>query len=522
MSEVATARAGRLEGVRTRRGLVFRGVPYAEPPVEKLRLRPAEPVRPWTGTRAAKRFGPTAPQAGVDNWLVRRFIGGSSGGRSEDCLYLNVWTPALDGRRRPVLVYLHGGAFLMGSGSTSLYDGSRLSQRGDLVVVTINYRLGALGSLDLRGLFPDVGSAPANLALRDQIAALVWVRENIGAFGGDPEAVTVFGESAGAMSIGCLLGTPAARGLFRRAILQSGAAHNTSTPEQSRRVAELYLKLLGPHGENIDALRAAPLEALLRAQRETTFQLALPLGGLAFQPCVDGDLLPENPLASIERGSTADVSVLAGTNKDEWKLFMLADTRARRMDEAAMRRRFGRVLPEPEAERAYRAYRELPDSPRQTEPRERWSAFQGDRIFHWPAARLLELVGEHTRESFAYSFTWSPPLLSSARSAPVTESSCRSSSARSSNPGCGPGSARCRARASSPIGMQESLDRLREDGSARSRRSSVLAGTRHREGVRPWRSAGTAVSCRTTRSRRCDSSAGCPERPAAARYIGPE
>lgn len=390
---------------------MFRGIPFAEPPVGPLRLRPPQPVRPWTGTRSAARFAASAPQAGVENWLVRRFIGGGAGGRSEDCLHLNVWTPGLDAGRRPVMVFIHGGAFLMGSGSTRLYDGSRLSARGDLVVVTLNYRLGALGSLDLRGLIPNADEAPANLGLRDQIAALVWVRENIAELGGDPESVTVFGESAGAMSIGALLGTPAARGLFRRAILQSGAAHNVSAPEQSRRVAELYLALLGRHGESLEALRAAPLEELLRAQREAAFQLALPLGALAFQPCIDRDLLPESPLELIARGSAAEVSVLVGTNRDEWKLFMLADARARRMDEAALRRRFGRALPEPEAERAYQAYREAPGSPRRLDPRERWSAFQGDRIFHWPAARLLELVRRHSRATFAYSFGWSPPLL---------------------------------------------------------------------------------------------------------------
>jgi para-nitrobenzyl esterase len=212
------------------------------------------------------------------------------------------------------------------------------------VVVTLNYRLGALGSLDLRGVFGG-GATQTNLCLRDQIAALGWVRENIDAFGGDPQAVTVFGESAGAMSVGALLGTPAARGLFRRAILQSGAAQNVSTPEQARRVAEHYLKLLGPHGESLDALRAATLGDLLRAQSEATRQLALPLGGLAFQPSVDGDLLLERPLAALVRGSAAGISVLAGTNQDEWKLFMLGDLRARGMDEAALRRRFARVLP---------------------------------------------------------------------------------------------------------------------------------------------------------------------------------
>ena len=140
-------------------------------------------------------------------------------------------------------------------------------------------------------------------------------------------------------------------------------------------------------------------------------ELALPLGGLAFQPCVDGDLLPESPLAAIARGSAKGVSVLAGTNRDEWKLFLLADRRARSMDESALQRRFARVLPGPAAERAYEAYRSAPHAKRASDTLERWSSFQGDRVFHWPAARLLELASRHSRETFAYSFTWSPPLL---------------------------------------------------------------------------------------------------------------
>jgi para-nitrobenzyl esterase len=411
VTPIANTPSGSFEGKNARRGLVFRGIPYAEPPVGPLRFRPPLPVRPGTRLRAATRFGGSAPQASVQNWLVRRVVGSVTVAQSEDCLYLNVWTPAVDARLRPVLVFIHGGAFLMGSGSTLLYDGARLSERGDVVVVTLNYRLGALGSLDLRSLVPGDGDSSANLGLRDQIAALEWVRANIAAFGGDPDAVTIFGESAGAMSIGALLGIPAARGLFRRAILQSGAADNVSNPEHARTVAEFFLKSLGEHGESLAALREAPLREILRAQSETSFQLALPGGGLAFQPCVDGDLIPESPIDAIAKGSAAGVSLLVGTNKDEWKLFLLADSRARKMDEAALQRRFARVLAEPHAVRGYEAYRQVTHSRRPEDPRERWSSFQGDRVFHWPAARLLELQSAHARNLYAYRFTWTPLLL---------------------------------------------------------------------------------------------------------------
>jgi para-nitrobenzyl esterase len=383
---------------------VFRGIPYAAPPVGKLRFREPEPPTPWHETRSASHFGPAAPQLGAMSWLVRRAMGAAVGGMSEDCLSLNVWTPALDGRARPVLVFVHGGAFVMGSGSTPLYNGSSLSRRGDVVVVTLNYRLGALGSLALRGVLPDAGDAPANLGLRDQIAALEWVRANIAEFGGDPGGVTVFGESAGAMSLGALLAAPRARGLFRRAILQSGAAHNVSSPAQAARVAEDFLVRLGPAGRSFAALCEAPTSEILRAQSETSGALALRLGGLAFQPCIDGDLLPEPPLDALARGAAAGVDLLVGTNADEWKLFMLGDSGARRMDDAALRRRFGRALGERDAERAWAAYA------RAREPAERWSAFQSDRVFHWPAARLLESCASHSR-AYAYRFDWRPPLV---------------------------------------------------------------------------------------------------------------
>jgi len=410
VSAAATTRLGRLEGERSRRGLVFRGIPYAAPPVGALRFRSPEPAKPWSGTRPATRFGASAPQAGAQNFLVRRFAGAMAR-TSEDCLTLNVWTPAADARRRPVLVFVHGGAFVMGSGSTLLYSGARLSERGDVVVVTMNYRLGALGSLALDGVLPDGHDAPANLGLRDQLAALEWVRMNADAFGGDPERVTAFGESAGAMSLGALLGAPRSRGLFRRAILQSGAAHNVSSLEQAQRVAEDFLARLGEHGKSVAALRAAPLGELLRAQAQTSLSLAMELGGLAFQPCVDGDVLPEHPSEALAHGAASDVGVLAGTNTEEWKLFMLGDSKARGMDEAGLRRRFARVLGEAGAERAASAYARAQESRAPQAPHERWSAFQSDRIFHGPAAQLLDGHAARARETYAYSFAWAPPLI---------------------------------------------------------------------------------------------------------------
>ena len=215
------------------------------------------------------------------------------GEASEDCLTLNVWTPAADAGRRPVLVWIHGGAFVLGAGSQSIYDGAPLARRGDAVVVTINYRLGALGFLFLEDALPELAGAAPNPGLQDQVAALRWVHENIAGFGGDPDDVTIFGESAGGMSVGTLLGVPAARGLFRRAIAQSGAAHNFHDRESASRVAIETLARIGIEGPDAARkLRELPTEALTRASSQISFQIALEFDG----PCVIA-LEPEHEIA---------------------------------------------------------------------------------------------------------------------------------------------------------------------------------------------------------------------------------
>ena len=402
---IVTTRAGRLRGIERRRGLAFKGIRYARSLEGGRRFAPPEPVEAWPGVRDALRPAPACPQGPPVKLPLRGLIGALGAPAGLDCLGLDVWTPAADRRRRPVLVWIHGGAFVMGRGSASLYSGSRLSQRGDVVVVTINYRLGALGYLDLGSIDPGWS---ANNGLRDQIAALEWVRDNIEAFGGDPENVTVFGESAGAMSVGTLLGTPAAHGLFHRAIAQSGAAHNVSSRETAERVARTFLHELGIEGADHAALEAVPLEKLLDAQQRTTRKLGRRAGELPWQPTLDGQLLAVAPLEAIAKGSARDVPLLVGTNRDEWNLFSFADVR--RLDEAGLARRFERALPAHDkrlAERAYDTYRR---NGRSNAPRDRWSLFMTDRIFRYPALRLAELQREQSAHTHSYLFGWRPPL----------------------------------------------------------------------------------------------------------------
>ena len=255
MRPVVETASGRLRGVERDGVRAFLGIPYAAPPVGPLRFAAPVPPAAWAGERDAGAFGPAAPQQ--PDALVTRLGLFPEGPQAEDCLTLNVWTPAAGGRRA-VMVWLHGGAFVGGSAGVPLYDGARLAREGDVVVVTLNYRIGALGFLAL-------GPGRTNLGLRDQVAALAWVRRHAAAFGGDPERVTVFGESAGAGSLCALLAMPRARGLFGRAIVQSGApAGVLSVAEAGERAAKLLAKLgLGP--DDGPRLAAVPLADLLDA-----------------------------------------------------------------------------------------------------------------------------------------------------------------------------------------------------------------------------------------------------------------
>ncbi len=419
MSVVET-RQGRLSGVERRGIHLFRGIRYAAPPVGELRFRPPEPPEAWGGIRTADDVGPASVQPAPPIVGFARSLLGTVGSKtSEDCLRLNVWTPGCDGERRPVMVWLHGGAFLFGSGATALYSGRTLARRGDVVVVTINYRLGALGYLHLAELLGPEGPVTSNCGLRDQIAALEWVRDNIEGFGGDPHNVTVFGESAGAMSVGALLGAPRARRLFHRAILQSGACHNVASSHRATGTAEFFLNELGLHPTHDDAakLREIPLPALMDAQRRTLGRLGFATGGLPFQPAVDADVIPYAPLDAIGKGDAAGIPVLVGTNRDEWKLFTLHEPRARRLTEEGLLKRVAKLLPGRDAggrrhaELAVETYRRERLGRGELSPFEIWVAFQSDRIFRYPAARLAELQAPHETRTFSYLFTWAPPML---------------------------------------------------------------------------------------------------------------
>lgn len=414
----ALTRYGTVEGADLGGVQAFLGIPYAVSPEasELRRFGPPAAPPPWRGVRAAAAVGPVAPQSagGLGSQLP-----GERFEQDEECRTLNIWTPAADEGRRPVLVFLHGGAFLIGSGASALYAGERLA-RGGAVVVTCNYRLGAFGFLAHPALAHPAVEGCANFGLADQLAALAFVREHAVAFGGDPERVTIFGESAGAMSVAALVGMPAARGLFQRAVIQSGMAFARPLALASAFAEELSAAL-GLAAVDRDALAQVPAEELLAAQASLTGRvdegLGMPLG-----PAVDGGLLEAHPADLIARGAgSPGVPVLAGTNRDEFALFSFLSPLARDLDDAGLRDLVQRYLDsaglaEPispdallDTYRTARAGRQ-----QTTDPRALLDAFGTDWIFRIPLLRLLEAHGALGARTYCYRFDWGSPLASGA------------------------------------------------------------------------------------------------------------
>jgi len=407
---VVETQSGKLAGEQRGAHVVFRGIPFAKPPVGQLRFRAPEPVDPWTGVRAAKAFGPSALQGLV-------FAPGVSaeGPTSEDCLYLNVYTPRADGQKRAVMFFVHGGAFTVGSAATPLYDGARLAELHDVVLVTTNYRVGALGYLAL-GEEAARWGAVDNRGQHDQIAALRWVRDNIESFGGDPDNVTIFGESAGGTAVCLLLATPSARGLFRRAIAQSSVgALKLRTSEQVAPISQAYLAALELTSAQSEALLQLPAEALMRAQASVE---ANPRGWPHFSPSVDRGLLGgQHPQDLIASGQGSQVPLLIGTNRDEWNLFALDSLPdwSKPMDDEEVVSRLARKLPRDkvdaapgllEAYRASRRERGLAHGNRAL-----LRALEGDLRFRIPSVRFAELYRQRVPETYLYLFSYESPAL---------------------------------------------------------------------------------------------------------------
>ncbi|MDF1629909.1 MAG: carboxylesterase family protein [Alcanivoracaceae bacterium] len=401
--------SGRLTGLAVDGVHEFRGIPFAAPPLGEKRFRAPQPVSPWSGVLAAEKFRPAT-------WQTPNPLMGTEQ-INDDCLYLNVWVPEGEGPF-PVMVWIHGGAYTSGSPSQLLYQGRRLAQQQRVIVVNPAYRLGAWGFGWFKDIAPSL-EADSNLGLRDQIAALQWVQDNIAAFAGDPHRVTVFGESAGGFSVATLMATPSAKSLFQRAIVQSGAADFVLSPSEAAKVAEVLVSGLTGHDSAADRLRNVAARDFIRAQNASLRQVvkrglrdSTPQFGMVYLPVVDGDLLPQSPIDAIAGGCASDKAMMAGVCRDEWNLFQFAPPfnggvgldRLLSLDADEIRRRMERQLPG-RSEQAFARYSaEVAIEPRRG-LMDLVSTLETDRTFRVPTVRLLDAHSAAQGSCWGFCFT---------------------------------------------------------------------------------------------------------------------
>ena len=407
MTQVETA-YGTVAGVHTDRVLSFKNIPYAAAPTGEERWSAPKPPDTWTGVREAAQFGPISWQIVATEQGALSFAQDATPPvLAEDCLSLNVWTPNADDEARPVMVWIHGGAFVTGSGSSPIYDGSNLSRRGNVVVVTINYRLGVLGFLNLNEVTGGRISSTGNEGLLDQAFALEWVRDNIARFGGDPNNVTIFGESAGGMSVGALLALREAKGLFHKAIPQSGAAHTANTLAQSTDVASQLLAALeiSPNS-NLSKLFELSAEELTRVGAEVSAKLPW----MCYQPCIDGAQLSARPIECVANGSADDVSVLVGCTRDEWLLFSVMDPSIKAMTQDDFESRLAPRNGRPDLRGLGIGYQEiLSRDGNDVTPADVWQVIESDRGFRMPGIVLAETLNKRSKDTYQYLFTVESP-----------------------------------------------------------------------------------------------------------------
>ncbi|MFE1325589.1 carboxylesterase/lipase family protein [Streptomyces sp. NPDC058741] len=380
---------GAVRGRRERGVAVFRGIPYAAPPFGPRRFRPPVPLAPWDGVRDAGAFGPTPPKPPYSGAFARYLPDPVIPG--DDCLNLNVWTPdPTPGARLPVLLWLHGGALTRGSSAVPVYDGSTFARDG-VVCVSINYRLGVEGY----GLFPDT---PPNPGLRDQVAALAWVHEAVEAFGGDPGRITLFGQSAGAISIGAILAAPQTQGLVRRAILQSGPPEASDRARVRRMVRRMASRLKIP--ATAEAFAAVDRDLLLQTQAEISRLSSPVVGGPAFGIVTDADVVPRDPLEALTDGAAPGVELLTGWTRDEYRLWLVPGgllDRVDRLGAVALAGAMARCHCGAEVPRGYRALH--PDAG----TADIVGQLVTDHLLRIPLHRLADARRE---PSYVYEFAW--------------------------------------------------------------------------------------------------------------------
>jgi para-nitrobenzyl esterase len=387
---VVKTTSGPIRGETEKGVLVFRGIRFASPPTGHLRFRPPVKPVPWTEVRPALDFAPACPQlVDIDPTENNNSV------MAEDCLAVNVWTPKIDSEKRPVMVWIHGGGFIAGSARNSWYDGAPLAGRGDVVVVTLQYRVGAWGFLELSELGGPDYAESGNVGILDQIAALEWVHENAASFGGDPGNVTLFGQSAGAGSAGILIVAPRASGLFHKAILESGTPKELSDKARAIEVSRAYMKIAG--AGSIEELQKLSMVQLRDAQKklfETSY------GFSAFHPTLDGALIQEWPMRVIAAGRAASVPVLLGTNRDEIRLWSAVyDARVDLKPPDLLQKQLAEIVPS-KAQQVIETYRKA-----DADYGNAALHLLGDVLVRMPSIRFAE-ANSRLQPTYMYRFTY--------------------------------------------------------------------------------------------------------------------
>ena len=394
---VVQTKQGKVRGTVDQNISVWRGIRYAKAPMGDLRFRAPQPVDSWTDVKETTTYGFDAPQ--IKNRLA------SDGPSAEDCLFLNIWSPAADGKKRPVMFWIHGGGFVIGSGSNPLYDGKNLANKGDVVVVTINYRLGPLGFL----YFKDAGANKLgfenNLGIRDQIAALQWVKENIAAFGGDPGQVTIFGESAGGTSVETLLAAHAAKGLFKGAIAESGPPALVWNPEVANTFTQKFFSILGIHPDSLQALKKVPVDTMIEAAETLLRYMVANTNYKVFTPTIDGDVLTTDIFKCMKPDPESNVALMLGTNMNESTMFASRKLKMAPRNSKELEKYFDDVAKDSKG-KVTSAYAGYPKKKAVLD-------ILTDAVFRIPNIRLAECRSQFA-PVYMYRFEWSSFLLNAS------------------------------------------------------------------------------------------------------------
>ena len=418
---VVAINSGKAAGYIRNGIFTFKGIPYGASTEGASRFLPPAKPTPWTGVRSSRHFGyvaPQGPRAGWANDEESFLFSWDDGIQGEDCLRVNLWTPGIDdGKKRPVMVWLHGGGYAAGSGQELLsYDGENLARRGDVVVVSLNHRLNVLGYLDL-SKYGDKYAASANVGMLDIVAALEWVRDNIAAFGGDPSCVTIFGQSGGGGKVSVLMGMPGAKGLFHRAIVESGSTLRVRTRESAQKMSDLLIAELGLTAATIDQIQTMPYAQLLKASTDVMRKHNPPPAGgvpnvrrmadmLGLSPTLDERILPAHPFDPQASALSADVPMIVGTTLNEFvsginhpEYESMTDAEV----ETRVRGMFGDKTPQILA-----AFRERTP---QAKPFDLWSHIAASTVRENAIKQCRAKAALGKAPAYLYWFTWQTPVL---------------------------------------------------------------------------------------------------------------